>query len=162
MWQPTFDQVFKILTAAGGFGTFVWTVYTWRAKSLDDQAAARADAEKARKTRQIEATKPFLDRQLQIYSDITQFAAAIAAAEDAGSRNQFAPEFWRLYYGQMALVENPEVEAAMVEFGKVLKTTQDRQELQRLALALAGACRGSLDRSWGIHAWTAPDKAADN
>ena len=62
----------------------------------------------------------------------------------------------------MALVENPEVEAAMVEFGKVLKTTQDRQELQRLALALAGACRGSLDRSWGIHAWTAPDKAADN
>ena len=82
MWQPTFDQVFKILTAAGGFGTFVWTVYTWRAKSLDDQAAARADAEKARKTRQIEATRPFLDRQLQLYNDVTQFAAIIASTEE--------------------------------------------------------------------------------
>jgi hypothetical protein len=162
MWQPTFDQVFKILTAAGGFGTFVWTVYTWRAKSLDDQAAARADAEKARKTRQIEATRPFLDRQLQLYNDVTQFAAIIASTEEPGPRYQFTGEFWRLYYGQMALVENPEVEAAMVEFGKVLKTTQDQQELQRLALAIAGACRRSLDRSWGIHAWTAPDKAASN
>src|ERR1700690_1477777 len=102
MWQPTFDQIFKILSTAGGFGAFVWTVYTWRKKSLDDQAASRADAEKERKTRLIEATRPFLDRQLLLYNDITQFAAILASTEDPSQRHQFTSEFWRLYYGQLA------------------------------------------------------------
>jgi hypothetical protein len=73
------------------------------------------------------------------------------------------------------LVENKDVKAAMVamyvlvpqpmsdeEFRKsgVHLDPVAKMELQQLSLKLAGACRASLDLSYGIKAWTSPDLAA--
>jgi hypothetical protein len=45
---------------------------------------------------------------------------ADAAAQDYNALAGYMEEFWILYYGEMVVVESPDVEAAMVEFGKAL------------------------------------------
>jgi hypothetical protein len=48
------------------------------------------------------------------------------------------------------MVEDPEVERAMVNFGRGLQDDgKDRAALERLSLSLAHACRGSLQKLWG-------------
>ena len=56
--------------------------------------------------------------------------------------------FWELYWGEMAVVESPAVEAVMVEIGRHipsdatgLPTDAERKELQELAKKLAAECR---------------------
>lgn len=156
----TFDQWLKLLGLLGGLGSFVWGVYQWRAKSDRELTQDKAEADRIAATRKLEATRPFLERQLKLYPEASQVAAVLATSTDAAERSVASKRFWQLYWGELALVENQEVEAAMVAFGKGLKGEAPLSELQDLSLQLAHACRRSLDRSWGINAWTAPDKAA--
>ena len=110
--------------------------------------------------RKIEATRPFLERQLKLYPEAAHVAAILATSQDGAERASAYKRFWELYWGELALVENQDVEAAMVAFGGALKSQAALPELESLSLQLARACRRSLDKSWGIHAWTAPDDAA--
>jgi len=49
----------------------------------------------------------------------------------------------------------------MKEFGDALRRGAPLSEFQPLSFRLMAACRSSLDRSWGIRAWTTPDEAAE-
>jgi hypothetical protein len=65
--------------------------------------------------------------------------------------------FWALYWGELALVEDREVNDAMERFGEALKKDNTTlEELQELSLALAHACRGSMANSWGVAQWRKP------
>lgn len=144
MWHFTFDQTFKILSLLGAIVSFVWGVLVWRGKSRE-----------VAKTRRIEATKPFLELQLKLYTEASKIAAVVATSNDATARNRF----WELYWGELALVEDRQVEAAMRAMGDVLRSPSDNGvekelSLAKLSLKLAHAFRGSLDRSWGINIWT--------
>lgn len=111
--------------------------------------------------RRIEATKPFLERQLRLYTEASEVAACIATGTNAVVDHieiQTAKKrFWQLYYGELALVENVEVEEAMVQLGEAISNGMDQSELRRASLNLASACRRSLATSWGIQAWENPD-----
>lgn len=183
----TFDNVFKALGTAGALGTFLWTVYTWREKSRSELAAAAADAERANRTRIIEATKPFLERQLELYTVVTRAASVVATSEEEGEVAEAAKRFMQLYSGELALVQNEEVAVAMRNFrhgmmaleasivpapapatGEQAATEpepmvwnmgKEREELQQLSLGLARACRRSLAKSWHVDAWANPDDA---
>ena len=176
-----FDDTFKVLSAFGAIATFLWTVYVWREKSRQELEAAALDAERARLTRRIEATKPFLERQLELYTDATRAAAIIATSHDPQKVRLATETFWQLFSGELALVENPEVASAMQNFGRALVTEKDENEwqsdsqglqdankdserekeaLRQLSLNLATACRTSLARSWGTRAWASPDEAS--
>ena len=182
MLHLTFDQAFKLLSAIGAICTFAYTYYTWRDKSRKEFEATRADAAHAAETRRIETTKPFLDMQLVRYTDAIRVVAALASSDDESTLRDARRDFWSLYYGELALVESPEVEAAMVAIGRAKRMIgsqagpqaeatselserkrleEEKRELQPLALNLTKAIRKSLDRSWGIRAWTKPDNAAD-
>jgi hypothetical protein len=139
---------------------FFWGVYVWKDKSEREIVQQKAEAERLSATRRIEATKPFLERQLKLYTEASQVVAIIATTSNNAARSKAVNRFWELYWGELALVENTEVEAAMVAFGEGLKKDAPLGELQQLSLTLAHACRFSLDKSWGIHAWSEPDKAA--
>jgi len=52
--------------------------------------------------------------------------------------------------GPLALVEDRQVEAAMVTFGNCLRSNCGKDELQKLSLALAHTCRESLGRAWAL------------
>ena len=111
-------------------------------------------------TRRIEATRPFLDRQLKLYTEASQAAATLATSknsEDTAAANQ---RFWSLYWGELALVENKRVEAAMVEFGRALEQGSRGRELHALSLKLAHACRESPAESWGVAEWRNPHNDA--
>jgi hypothetical protein len=160
MTRLTFDHWLKILGLFGALASFVWGVYQWRVKSDQELAQARFEADRVAASRKIEATKPFLERQLKLYTEVSQVAATLSTSSDTAERGRANKRFWELYWGELALVENREVEVAMVEIGEALGRSGPQSELQQLSLRLAHSCRTSLDRSWGIHAWTSPDEAA--
>lgn len=107
-------------------------------------------------TRQLEARKPFLDRQLKLYTETTQNATILATSSDPDELEKARGRFWELYWGELAMVENRGVEAAMVAFGRCLDKGCVQKELQPLALDLAHACRDSLAISWGVEDWSIP------
>ncbi len=141
----TFDQGIKTLSILGAVATFAWGVFQFNANS-------RRQAE----TRRIEATKPFLDRQLELYTDATQAAATLATTLDPAQRETAANRFWELYWGELALVEDKRVEAAMVRLGKAIGRNAPQEELKPLSLGLAHAARESLADSWGVKDWQDP------
>lgn len=156
----TFDEALKLIGALGALLSFAWGVWVWRDQSNTRLQQARAESESAAESRRVEATKPFLERQLKLYTEASQVAALIATSNDAAQVAKSTERFWQLYWGELALVENREVEAAMVQYGNALDNPSDRATLRQRSLDLAKACRLSLDRSWGINAWSDPDRAA--
>jgi hypothetical protein len=135
----------KLATLVGAAVTFAWGVYNFT-------ESQRGQAE----TRRIEATKPFLDRQLTLYTSATQAAATLATSSDEAERAGALKRFWSLYWGELALVEDQRVEAAMVRIKDALASNASKEELQQRSLALAHACRDSLAESWGVKQWRSP------
>jgi hypothetical protein len=179
--QTSFDNLYKALGTLGAIGTFLWTVYTWREKSRLELEAAAADAERSNRARIIEATKPFLEKQLELYTVVTRAASMIATSDDEKTVQQAIGTFLQLYAGELALVENEEVAVAMRNYRRALQDLEvrpagpgdaalpqsppvssenQRQGLQQLSLNLASACRKSLAKSWHVDAWANPDEAA--
>lgn len=135
----------KVLSILGGVIAFCWGV-------IQFVAAQNAQAE----TRRIEATKPFLERQLKLYTEATQAAATLATSKKDDELDAASKKFWSLYWGELALVEDKRVEAAMVQLGRSLEAGSVGQKLQQNSLALAHACRDSLAESWGVKQWRNP------
>ena len=156
----TFENGLKIITILGAIASFFWGVYQWREKSTQELEAGKRESERLVETRKIEATKPFLERQLALYAEVTKIAAQVATQGNSESGKKALTRFWELYWGELALVENRSVEAAMKRMGNALRGNASTQELEQASLAVAHACRESLDRSWGIRAWSSPDEAA--
>lgn len=143
------DRTLKLVAIVGAMVTFMWGVFQY----FDGR-------ERESDIRRIEAMKPFLDRQLALYTEATQVTAAIAASSEASEREVALQRFWRLYYGELVLVEDRSVEAAMVAFGRALERSGETPELRQLALQLARACRESLAVSWGVSVWRDPHAVA--
>ena len=141
------DQWVKALSLLGAVVAFAWGV-------IQFVASQQAQEE----TRRIEATKPFLERQLKLYTEATQAAATLATSKNRQELDAATKKFWSLYWGELALVEDKRVEAAMVQFGRALDAGSSCHELQKASLDLAHACRDSLAESWGVKQWRNPHK----
>ncbi len=139
----------KILTLVGAVVAFIWGAYQF----LTTQ---RGQAE----TRRIEATRPFLDRQLKLYTEATQAVATLTTSSSKEELSSAKQRFWSLYWGELALVEDKRVEAAMVQLGRAIEQGKVGIEIQGLSLELAHACRDSLAESWGVQQWRNPHSAA--
>lgn len=139
----------KVLTLFGGvvsfMGTFSWGV-------LQHIQNERRQLE----SRRIEATKPFLERQLKLYTEVSEIAAVLATSDDQNQWETSAKRFRSLYWGELALVEDYKVEEAMVALNEALKKKSKQEDLQSLSLLLARACRDSLAISWGVKEWRTP------
>lgn len=91
-----------------------------------------------------------------MYTQATQAAATLATSDNAEHLQAARQTFWSLYWGELALVEDKSVEAAMVQFGRALNLPDAGTVLQQHSLALAHACRDSLAESWGVKKWRNP------
>jgi len=142
------DGALKILPVIGACVTFAWGVWVWKENADEEREAAAAEALRYAESRRIEATRPFLEMQLRVYTEAVQVASRIANSRDENTIRRF----WELYYGELALVENLDVAKAMVDFGDALnagKTT----ELNTLAIELTRRVGESLAKSWDTDAW---------
>lgn len=142
---PNLESWLKVLSAFGAVIVFGWGVVQYMANQ-------QSQAE----TRRIEATKPFLERQLKLYTEATQAAATLATSRMPADIDAAKSKFWSLYWGELALVEDKRVESAMVELGRLLESGKTGEPLQQGSLALAHACRDSLAESWGVKLWRNP------
>lgn len=96
-----------------------------------------------------ERQRPFVEAQMKYYFEAAETATQIARTTEGSAREKLVQRFWQLYWGPLAVVEDEEVEAAMVAYGRHLKNSQhDAANLETLSLAVAHACRGSLKRLW--------------
>jgi hypothetical protein len=133
------DAASKVAAVAGVLVGGAWTVWLYF-------EARKSEA----KTAAIAAKQPFLSKRLDLYSEATSCAAAIAVGEDKAEIAAAKEKFWDLYWGPMALVEDRQVESAMVAFGRALGNPDQRDLLKLSALQLAHSCRDSLAESWQV------------
>ena len=101
-----------------------------------------------------EFRKPFWEQQVALYFDATSAASTLASSLDSTALFKAKEKFYELYYGPLAVVEDTEVEAAMVRFDRCLQALETgsctRTELKNLSLALAHSCRESIGRAWEL------------
>ena len=104
-----------------------------------------------------EYQQPLYDAQVGYYFEVVELAARLTTSLEMPQWERDKSRFWELYYGPMILVEDQDVETAMMTFGKclhdfdILKSTdqmkEKMKELRMLALRLSYACRDSIDDS---------------
>jgi hypothetical protein len=143
MGEPFIELAKVVIAAIAAMSTLLGVAWQWRQAQVARSNSAL-----------FEARQPFLTRQLELYSEAAKVTARIATTRDEDERDTHVDRFWQLYWGELALVEDRGVEAAMVAYGKALKSDAAPSQLQPLSLDLAHAIRKSLDRSWGIDVWT--------
>jgi hypothetical protein len=148
---------FTPLLSAGIAVLGVWfSLFQFQAQQA--AAAQRIETERAqreadaKRVRELELQNPFWQKRVQLYFDATEAVGIIASRAAGTERAKAEAAFWRLYLGPLAVVEDDQVESAMVEMGHCLNKTEDCDQatLSKRALALAHSCRQSIGDTWRL------------
>jgi len=165
IWRRLITYAPAVVVVAGG----VWTVVTWWVAQSDEAHKNQRAREDALRVSTRESQKPFLEKQLQFYFEAARVTAKLATLSPSHEATTAAPEnwewarrrFWELYWGELGVVESPDVAGAMVRFGHRLNEVAvcfERKEancqvkqatLEGLSLDLAREIRKSIELGWG-------------
>ena len=100
----------------------------------------------------FEAKRPFLIKQLELCFEASRTVATLAVTDDALSWDKARIRFWELYWGELAIVEDDEVAAAMVEFAPNLEgkigANLPITDLAPEAIKFSHECRALIKKSW--------------
>ncbi|SRR6266481_3426578 len=162
-WSVVFGGITAIGLIAGGAYTLVQFLDS-RVKDREakDKEAATYALQTA--TAKLEARKPSYSKHLDLCSEASVAAATIATTKDPQKKKTATEDFWRLYWGPLGMVEEGEVEQAMIAFGKCLNKDCE-QSLRNLSLSLAHGCRAEVSRHFELNLpppLKPPDKAPDD
>jgi len=136
-------KIITVIGILGGIFTFIYNAY-WDAVS-----------------RNRESRKPFLEQQLRTYTEAVETTSQIAGLTPGvlqkllPSDEQYTSavnKFWALYWGHMAIVEDGNVERAMIIFGKSLdehSPCANDSDRSHIVLILSHCIRDSLAAGWG-------------
>lgn len=105
-----------------------------------------------------EFKKALWEKQLNYYLEAAQAASTLASFNENDEKD-IQPEmtkarvrFWQLYYGELAIIEDPNVSDAMKEYGRCLRGYKrgecNQSELKQHARVLAQAFRNAVAKSW--------------
>jgi hypothetical protein len=108
-------------------------------------------------TQQRQANRqPFLQKQLELSFEATEAVARLATETNPEEWEKARGTFWKLYWGPLSIVEDPEVESAMVDLGELIPSTSIKSQdlpmefLQVPSYRLAHAVRELVLSSWQI------------
>jgi hypothetical protein len=140
----------------------LWVVFTY----LDHQQTTHKEELESSirdtRIRLLEARKPFIDKQLSLYIEVTQLAGKLIS-NTPDLKEEWKEDYRRfeqLYWAELVLVEDDGVRAAMQKFYTILKwaNTQpgpvpDEQwrPLEESSSNLAQAVRKSIEASWELN-----------
>ena len=144
-----FLPLVTVLVAVAGF----W--FTVHQYNNQQAAAAKQQAEAAAKMaadREQALLKPFLDKRLELYFAATEAAATMALSKDKAERDKAEAKLIQLYAGTLIIVEDAEVEKAMLKIYQCItgQDACDEAEKQRRAQALASRARDSIGQSYNV------------
>jgi hypothetical protein len=100
--------------------------------------------------------RPFFQKQLEICFEAVDAAARLASETRPSEWEVARLTFWRLYWGVLSIVENQEMENAMVLLGQTVPRESVKEPelpmraLQAGSLALAHAARDLMSPSWNV------------
>lgn len=147
------DVIFRYITILGTAIAFLWGTYRYFNDLAVERTKERQTAAAANSVQKIAASKPFLDKQLKLFEEVTQITAFLATVPESPDREEKILRFKQLYWGEMALVEQGPVESAMVKFKQGLENNASISDMQQLSLQIAHACREELAQSWDVSHW---------
>lgn len=147
------ENLSKVVSIAIAALAFAWGVWQYFRSERDKHEQLRAERKRDAHHRRIEATRPFLEKQLEFYLEATRVAAIIAVSKEEKAVCAATHRFKELFWGELALVEDEKVEIAMLGFKSALDSDLPADELEQMSLGLAHACRDSLAKSWGTPVW---------
>ena len=125
-----------------------------------------------KKTSDENFKKAFWEKRYDLYTQAINHTSDIANSNSLKESEKSRKEFWKLYWGNMSLIEDSSTEQAMVKFGKFLSAcesgviTQEKcfedssnndnlgftvyrsENLKRLSFELAHCARDSLKNTW--------------
>ena len=123
-------------TMALALGGGVWGVLTY-----EDQA-------------RLAFRKPLVDKTINLCFEASELAGKLVSDGVDANWQEHKTHFWRLYYGQLVMIEDEKVAAAMIKLGQDLTHADfsSRSQLGSGALDVSGACRDQIrdlmDTEW--------------
>jgi hypothetical protein len=137
-----FIPLITVIIAVAGFW---FTVHQYNQQQ-------RAAADKQAADREQSLLRPVWEKRLELYFTAAEAAATIALSSDKTERDRAEAKFSQLYAGPMIIVEDAEVEQAMIRFNNGLTghDSCDQSELHSRSLKLASAARTSIGHSFNI------------
>lgn len=144
-----FIPLVTVIIAVAGFWFTVRQYNTQQAAAAKQQQQA---ADKLASDREQALLKPVWDKRLELYFAASEAAATIALSKDKAERDKAESKFMQLYAGPLIIVEDTDVEGAMIKFHSCLTGQDpcDEAELQRRSQALASRARDSIGKSFNI------------
>jgi hypothetical protein len=106
--------------------------------------------------RQQSNRQPFLQKQLDLCFEASETAARLATETNKEEWVKARLAFWRLYWGTLCIVEDRDVESAMVKLGKLVldepapQPSLPMKSLEAPSLKLAHAARILILKSWNV------------
>jgi hypothetical protein len=119
-WLDLTKAVGTLITAAVAVGGAWWAVHRFFLESKEREALRRDQAQKDHKIQLRESQKPFLERQLEYYFDITKVVSQLSTLPKGQGFDDAKQRFWEFYWGELSIVEDRQVEDAMVNIGYAL------------------------------------------
>lgn len=152
----------------------LWIVFTYvgnqqsqetARRELDKQKQSEATVQNQRQLEQqkrenalrlFEARKPFIQKRFDLYNETAAVIGRLVTLDRKSPEwTNSSIRFWQLYWSELSVVEDWDVERAMVVFGEKLKAFQGREgevgeDLRHAGLSLAHAIRASIQNSWRV------------
>ena len=102
-----------------------------------------------------EARKPFNQLQLSTYQEIATVAATLATAQQGDAIYTDAKrDFYKLYWSRLSMVEDGNVEVAMVNLERAIRNyasgARPQQDVRIRVYCLANALKESIRTSWSL------------
>ena len=140
-----FMRFLPLVTVLIAIAGFWFTVHQYNQQQASAATKLAADREQA-------ILKPFLDKRLELYFAASEAAATMALSKDKAERDKAESKLVQLYAGTLIIVEDQEVESAMLKIYKCI-TGEDQcpeAEKQRRSQALASRARDSIGKSYNV------------
>jgi hypothetical protein len=104
-----------------------------------------------RETASIEARKPFLEKRLQVYSDLVLAASTISGSDDRNEVEKAKKQFRALNSGILFVFEDGEVARTVRNFATCMDDSgKCGMPINVIVQNLALACRKSIGEEWGV------------
>lgn len=142
------ETIIAIVSAAAAIGSGV-VAFMSQQKAADAEARmalVSASADTASSVRDA-----IFEKRFELYFEIAELTARIATATDEQTRQDAETRFRELYWGQLIIVEEADIQSAVMAFRDALETGAHRDQLKQRSQAVARAIRATFMEDWEEH-----------
>ena len=148
-WTVVFGAVTTVGLLFGGVYSLI-EYWDGREREIREQEQQRVVLSSQNEATRLAARQAFANKHLETCAEAARLAATIATSTGT-ARAAATQSFLVLYWGPLAVVEGSEVEGRMVELGNCLADKCADDQLRRLSLDLAHACRKEVEKNFEVH-----------